>query len=115
MNDTKKGGWAIVCLFHSIVCVFNEVTRICIEWEFRVLAQFLTHLLFEMKRGYYADNRGAGEMRVTYIFFFCFGYVLYVRQCLCVSFSILSRLFFFYVLLIFESFEYFGVVLQHVV
>ena len=39
--------------------------------------------LFEMKRGYYADNRGQGKRGVTYIF--CFGYVLYVRQCLCVS------------------------------
>ena len=36
-----------------------------------------------MKRGYYADNRGQGKRGVTYIF--CFGYVLYVRQCLCVS------------------------------
>lgn len=93
MNDTKKGGGAIVCLFHSIVCVFIEVTRICIEWEFRVLAQFLTHLLFEMKRGYYADNRGAGEMRVTYIFFVVL-VTYYTCVNVCVSLSQFCRVFF---------------------
>jgi hypothetical protein len=92
----KKGKGAIVCLFHSIVYIFIEVTRICIEWEFRVLAQFLTHLLFEMKRVRLCRQQGGRGNEGDLHFFCCFGYVLYVRQCLCVSFSILSRLFFFF-------------------